>query len=299
VIRRLLSERPALGVGAFTVCWAAMEMIAPATGLSPYEIVWSRYGVHLVIMLLLLGRRQGFSLVRTKHPALEVLASLLMLGMPMCFVLAAQRMPLPDTISVFWTAPALIVAFVALLGQQLGGARTIVAIVVGLIGAVLICKPDAAALHPAAILAMGMSACFALYVVLMGSIRGDAISTKLFHTAAWVFVILSFALPRFWRMPSAFGVVGIVIISVLGLGGLYLLDAALETTSPAMIAPVFYMQVAIDPLLHGLRHWQKYQQLPDRATLIGMALVFAVAVQALLRRRVTAPAPAIVESAAA
>lgn len=287
MIRRLLVDRPALGVGAFTLAWALMEIIAPVTGLSPYEIVWTRYGVHLLVLMLIVGRRPKASVVRTKQPVLEIVASLSMLGMPMCFVFAARHMPLQDAIAVFWTAPALVLGFGALLGQQFGGVRTVIAVILGLFGALLICKPDAAALRPAAIFAIGMSACFALYVVLMGTIRRDAISTKLFHTALWVFVILTLDLPRFWRMPTAVGIVGIVAIAVLGLGGLYLLDAALETTTPAIIAPILYMQIAWDALLHMLRHLQKFGQLPDRATLVGVLLVIAVALPSLLRRRPT------------
>ena len=58
MIRQLLPDRPALGVGMFTLCWAMMEIIAPTTGVSPYQIVWTRYGVHLIVLALLVGRRR-------------------------------------------------------------------------------------------------------------------------------------------------------------------------------------------------------------------------------------------------
>ena len=299
MIRQFLAERPALGVGAFTLAWALMELIAPLTGVSPYEIVWTRYGIHLIVMAMIVGRRKGLSFVRTKQPVREIFASLLMLGMPVCFVLAARRMPIQDTLAIFWTAPALIAVFAVLFGHPLGGARTVVAVALGLLGALLICKPDIGMIRPAAIFALGMSACFALYVVMMGTIQRDAISTKLFHTALWVFVILTLDLFRFWRMPTPGGFAALAVIAVLGLGGLYMLDAALETTTPAIIAPVLYMQVAFDASLHVLRHWQKYGGLPDRATVVGIALVFAVALPTLLRRRVPVEASAIAESVTA
>ena len=299
MIRKLLAERPALGVGTFTLCWAIMEIIAPTTGLSPYEIVWTRYGIHLIVMALLVGRRQGLSLVKTRQPGREVLASLLMLGMPVCFVLAARRMPVQDTLAIFWTAPALILAFGAVLGQSFGGPRTVIAVMLGLTGALLITKPDAHLVRPAAVFALGMSACFALYVVLMGTMSRDAIPTKLFHTALWVFVILTLDLPRFWHMPTARGFVGLGAIALLGLGGLYLLDAALETATPASIAPLLYTQVAWDATLHMARHFEALGQLPDRATLVGTAIVFAVAAPIVFRRRTTTPAAGVHEHVAA
>jgi hypothetical protein len=292
VIRRFISERPALGVGAFTLIWALMEIIAPLTGVSPYEIVWTRYGIHLLVMAMIVGRRQGLSFVRTKQPAREIFASLLMLGMPVFFVFAARRMPIQDTLAVFWVAPALIIGFGVLFGHPLGGFRTVASVVLGLVGALLICKPDSGMLRPAAIFALGMSACFALYVVMMGTIRTDAISTKLFHTALWVFVILTLDVTRFWHMPTAQGFAALTLIAVLGLGGLYLLDAALEKTTPTIIAPLLYMQIAWDAALHMLRHWQRFGQLPDRATLVGAVIVFAVSVPILFRRRWPTPVPA-------
>lgn len=299
MIRRLIAERPALGVGAFTLLWALMEIIAPLTGVSPYQIVWTRYGIHLIVMAMIVGRRQGLSFVRTAQPGREVFASLLMLGMPVFFVFAARRMPVQDTLAIFWTAPAFVIGFGALFGYSVGGKRTVASVVLGLIGALLICKPDIGLLSPAAIFAFGMSACFALYVVMMGTIRRDAISTKLFHTALWVFAVLTLDVFRFWHMPTSEGIAALALIAVLGLGGLYLLDAALENTTPAVIAPVLYMQIAWDAALHMARHWEKFGQLPDRATFVGAAIVFAVAVPILFRHNRPTPRPPLSEQAAA
>jgi drug/metabolite transporter (DMT)-like permease len=295
MIRGFLAERPALGVGAFTLLWAIMEIIVPKTGVSPIEIVWARYGIHLLLMAVFLGRRQGFSFVRTRQPGREIFASLLMLGMPLFFVLAALRMPLQDTIAVFWTAPTMIIVFGVLFGHPLGGARTVALAVAGLVGAMLICHPDAGMLRPAAIFALGMSACFALYVVMMGNIRYDGISTKLFHTALWVFILLTLGLSRFWQMPSGRGIVELIVIAVLGLGGLYFLDAALEKTAPTVVAPVLYLQLAWDAGLHMARHWQKDGQLPDPATFVGAIIVLAAAAPILFHSRTAMPGPALSE----
>lgn len=284
MIERFLRDRPALGVGLFTLCWTLIELIGPRSGVPPLQIVWTRYGVHLALMALVVGRRRGVGLVRTAHPALSVLASLLMLGMPVCFVLAASRMPMHDTLSIFWTAPVFIVGFGALLGQQSGGVRTLAALLGGLAGAMLIYRPDATFDPAGAVFALGMAICFALYVVLMGTMTRDSLGTKLFHTALWVFAALTFALPRIWLTPTATGLVVMAAIGVFGLGGLYVLDLALETVTPAIVAPLLYTQLAWETGAHLLRDALRSGRVPDAETLAGLALIGVAGAIAYRRR---------------
>src|SRR4051812_11174339 len=118
-----MAWRAALLVLVFTFCWAAVELVGSATGVSAYQVVWTRYGIHLALMALLFGPRQGVKLVRTAQPLREVLCSLLMLGMPLCFIWALSRMAASDALAVFWTAPLLIIVITAAIGQQHGGGR--------------------------------------------------------------------------------------------------------------------------------------------------------------------------------
>jgi len=57
-------------------------------GYSPFETVWVRYGTHLIFMFLILGRAEGWRMVRTPQPGRQIFRSLLMLGMPFCFITA-------------------------------------------------------------------------------------------------------------------------------------------------------------------------------------------------------------------
>ena len=269
---RRLTARPALLVSVFTCCWAVVELIGPATGVSAYQVVWTRYGVHLLLLTLLFGRSRGVSLVRTSQPVTEIICSLLMLGMPLCFIWALSRMSMSDALAVFWTAPLMIITITAVMGGEYGGMRTIFACVAGLIGAVLICRPDFGVLRPAALLALGMAACFAFYVVGMGSLRGDPILVKLFHTGLWVFAALTLVQPFVWHTPSTRGLVAMIAIGALGWVGLYALDQAIEAASPALIAPVFYTQLAWETLLES-----REQLMHQPRALAGIIIVLAAA----------------------
>ena len=257
-----------------------MEIVGPAAGVSAYQVVWTRYGVHLTFMLLLFGPRRGTELVRTRRLGSQIVASLLMLGMPLSFIWELQRMSVPDASVVFWIAPALIVLISILTHKQYGGFATIAATLVGLLGAILICSPDASVFRRAAVLGVGMAGCFALYMVVVRSMQHEPIVTKLFHTALWVFLSLTIGLPMFWKTPTARGMLAMTAIGLLGWLGLLALDLAIEAMPIGLLAPVLYTQLVWDMLIQ----WPLRMEPVDTKTVIGAGLALGAAVPALMRR---------------
>jgi drug/metabolite transporter (DMT)-like permease len=201
-----------------------------------------------------------------------------MLGMPLCFIWAIPRMSDQDMLAVFWTAPVLVIAIAVVTRGQSGGVLTLAAAVIGFVGIVLICKPDAGVFRPSALLALGMALCLALYLVMSRAMRHEAELTKLVHTALWVFVPLTFVLPLFWQMPTLQGLAAMSAIGVMSCGMLFALDRAVERVPPAFLAPVLYTQFAWDMLLR----WSLHAATPDARTLTGTLLVFAAAGAAVL-----------------
>jgi len=100
--------------------WLALTLSKPY---SPFEVVWVRYGVHLMLMLALWTPGGPARLVRTRRPGLHVIRALTMLGMPACFVLAITRMPLDAVMSLFWISPLMAMLLAAMwLGDRPGWA---------------------------------------------------------------------------------------------------------------------------------------------------------------------------------
>jgi drug/metabolite transporter (DMT)-like permease len=283
-MKRILSSYPGILIAMFTLAWALVEIIGSQTGgVSAYQVVWTRYGVHLAFMALVFGPRHGRDLVRTRRLPSQIFASLLMLGMPLCFIWELERMPVQDASVVFWIAPALIVGMSMIAGKRYGGIGTVIATIVGLAGAILICDPDAGVLRRGAILGVGMAVCFSLYMFVVRSMKGEALLTKLFHTALWVFMALSLGLPYFWKAPTVRGMIAMTAIGLLGWIGLLSLDLAIEAMPVGILAPVLYTQLVWDMLLQ----WPLREVPLDTRTIIGALLALGASIPALMHRAST------------
>jgi drug/metabolite transporter (DMT)-like permease len=257
---------------------------------SQYEIVWTRYGIHLAFMLLVFGPRQGVVLIRTPKFGRQFLSSVLMLAMPLAFIAAFHREPANDALGAFWLMPLMALAVAVFVGKERVGVTTWIVTLVGFIGAVLLCYPDRGVLRLSSLLAVGAGFCLALYLTVIRSLRHEPMVTKLFHTALWVFLALSVALPAFWQVPTPRSMIGMAAIGLIGWCGLYSLDAALELASPALLAPALYSQLVWDALLALLLHTGVH----GRRFATGLALLSIVLVYTLLQRQPAAtlsPAP--------
>lgn len=211
---------------------------------SPYQLVFVRYAVHLGLMLVVLGPRLGLTLVRTRRPAVQVIRSLLMLGMPACFIGAMARMRGNEVWAVFWIAP-----LVAALGAAAAGGgrvplRRWMALLVGLAGAVVSWRPGIPAPGVGMLLAAGMAACFAAYLVLTRALRSEPATTNVFYTALGVFLALGAVAPAFWTPLTARAFAPMAAVGIVGFGGLYALDKALAGASVPAAAPLLYSQTA-------------------------------------------------------
>jgi drug/metabolite transporter (DMT)-like permease len=193
-------------------------------------------------MLVVFGPRFRLGLVRTQRPGLQIARSLTMLAMPVCFVLAASRMPVVDVWSVYWTSPLVALALSTwVLGEGAGRTRWI-AVAVGFAGVLMMLHPDVRVLTPAVVLAFGMGLCISLHLMLSRMLRNDHPITSLFYTALWVFVVLSFGVWTIWVVPTTSSLIGMVLIGVIGIVGLYSLARAGELAPLAVVAAFAYSE---------------------------------------------------------
>ncbi len=266
-------------IGLMALLWTITELLPArlSPGHSLYQVVWVRYGTHILVMLAALAPRRGLALLRTRRPALQIGRGLLMIVMPSSFILAIGRVDLDSVLALFWLTPLMLLAFAALI-QQDGRHRLLWAAALGAaLGAQLIMRPGwgVAAAAPYG-LAMGLS--FSLYVVLTRSLRHESTATNLLYSALSVFVPLTFFLPKFWTPLAPRDALLMAAVGLTGLGVLWAIDRATELAPVSLLAPLFALQLVLSevllPALGGPR--------PAWLALGGTLLILASALAAWL-----------------
>ncbi len=268
---------------AFGALWALLEAVAThmTRSYSPFQVVWTRYAVHLAFMLAVWGWREPLSLVSTRRPVYQLARSALMLVMPASFVFGLMRGLSPNTLmSVFWVTPLLVLAFSAVLLREFAPTVLWLAAAGATAGAILVLDPQAPSgslLWPLAPLVMAGS--FSLYVVMTRALRAETSRANLFYTAFGVFIALSPLMPWVWVTPSRHDFAIMVAIGLIGWLSLYLLDRMAAASAVTESAPVSPAQAVVAVGLGALAgHFH-----PRPEFWAGLALLAAVALVTWLR----------------
>ncbi|HEV8644116.1 MAG TPA: DMT family transporter, partial [Burkholderiales bacterium] len=99
-------------------------------------LMWARYAVHMVVMLILLWPRMGLQLLRTSRPGLQILRGLLLVASTMFFYFALRYLPLAEAAAISFVGPVLTALLSGpMLGDKVSG-RQWVAVTLGFVGVV-------------------------------------------------------------------------------------------------------------------------------------------------------------------
>jgi drug/metabolite transporter (DMT)-like permease len=215
--------KAAVAVGVFTLLWAVIESIGGAAAVPAEQVVWTRYGTHLLALALIAGRQLGLGLIRTPRPLLQIGRSLLMLGMPLSYIAGTALVGPAETWAIFSIAPLVVLAMTGPHRGLLWTSTTLTCF-----GAVTILHPGSDALTIGGLAPLTMVACFVAYLVLTERLSEEPVARNLWHSAFAVFILLTVRMPFVWRSPTARGWVVLISIGLLGLATLYALDLAVR-----------------------------------------------------------------------
>ena len=258
------------------VAWSGVEALAAHAlqGYSPYQTVWTRYAVHVGLMLLVWGWREPGSLWRTDRPAFQVARSLLMFAMPVSWVVAARHgVDSATLLAVFWVSPLLVIAFSGIFLSERAPAAVWVVGALGCAAAWLALRPAHLSSWQSWLFPLLAALSFSLYVVMTRSLRGETGRVNLFYTALVVLLALTPAMPAVWIPPSPADLAAFVGVGLLGYLVLLALDRAAAATPVFMLAPFAYLQLVA---ALGLA-WGMGQGRPGTETAIAVVLIAAIA----------------------
>lgn len=273
-------RRGMLVIALAATLWAVVEALGASLSddHSAFQVVWTRYAVHLLVLLVIAGPRRAAALPVTPRLRLQVARGLLMVLMPACFLLGLALGDMEDVLAIFWITPLMTMALAVWLLHEHVEMWVWPAVLIGWGGAAMVDRPEGLPIGPATIPALGMAFCLSLYLVLTVRLRDDPVRTSLFYTAACVLLPLTLAIPFAWHTPTLRTLALMIVIGVLGLGLLYAMERALDEAPVSAIAPLWYVQPVAILFLTILTG----EAVPGRSALLGTALIVLLSMALLV-----------------
>ena len=194
--------------------------------------------------------------------------------------------PLGQVVSIEFTMPI----WTAILAASFLGERMTVwkvaAIVLGVVGVVVIVRPETGQINPGQLVALVAAVGFGISVAMMKSL------TRTENTVAiifWMLVVQSaagfFPALYVWQWPSAYAWGGIVVIAFCGTFSHFCMARAMLYADATVVLPMDFLRVP----LTAIAGWLIYSEQLDTFTLLGAALILT---GNLLNLRAPDPVPA-------
>lgn len=285
----MTDSHPLRGIGlmvAAVLCFALLD--ATSKHLSQTfpvpMLVWARYTLHFVLMLVFLAPGMRWRLVTTRHPVKQVVRALLLVCVTGFAMAAFQRLPLAETTALLFVTP-LIVALLAgpFLGEKLRP-LTWGASVFGFLGALLIARPGGVFDLPGIALILAAAGCYSVYQIQTRQLSPtENTLTMLFYTALVGTASMTLLAPFYWGgpMPDLWQALLIASLGIYGGTGHFLLIRAFRYAPATTLSPFIYVQLVWASLLG----WLVYDHWPDGLTMIGIAIIATSSVALALSQR--------------
>ena len=248
------------------------------------QVVWARYMSAFLLALFMFNPIKRPQVMRTSRPWLQLGRSTLLLVSTALNFVALRYLQLDQAVAIIFCTPFIVAALGGpILGERIHWRRW-TAIAVGFCGVLLVTRPGAGGIHPAALLSVMGAACYAVYSISTRILsRTDSNETTNFYSNLVGAVLVTVAVPFFWTSQSDPKV--IILMCTMGLFsgmGHYLLIIGHRLAPASVLAPFIYTEIvwmiALGYLVFG--------DVPNHWTLAGVAVVVCSGLYLLYRERV-------------
>lgn len=253
-------------------------------------LVWARYTLHCLLMVVFLAPSMGAKLVATRRPLAQIVRGVMLVIVTGFGIAALQRMPLAETTALVFITPLLVtVLAVPLLKERIPPARW-AAVVLGFCGVLLIARPGGAMTGTGVAFALIAALAYSLYQILTRQLAGlEHPISMLFYTALMGTVVMTLGLPWFWDgpMPDPEQALLIASLGIYGGSGHFLLIRAFRLAPASLLSPFLYVQLIWATALG----WLVFGHFPDALAMTGMAIIAASGLSIALSERFSARLP--------
>jgi drug/metabolite transporter (DMT)-like permease len=242
-----------------------------ADTMNTFEILTFRSAIALAITVMFV-MHSGWHEIKTERLPFHFVRNLFHFGGQFGWFLGISLLPLATVFALEFTIPvwAALLA-VVLLGERLHHAR-LLAIICGLTGVVIILKPGANVIDPAALIVIGAAFCYAVAYISTKSM------TKTERPLAILFYMNIIQLPLglvpaafSWVTPTIGDIPWIVIVGVTGLSSHYCLTRAFQVADTLTVIPIDFLRL---PLIAIIGYFF-YSETLEMALVVGAIIIFA------------------------
>lgn len=290
--RRALFGLALMALGALAI--PLMDTLAKALGpggalfagapIPPLQSGLARFVAQSLILAPFL-----FAVVRAlpRRLDLALLRGVLIGSATALFFTGVQLIDLAAAIAVFFVEPLILLLLSAAFLRERLTARRIVAVAVGLVGAMAILRPNLLALGPAALLPLGTAVLFALYLLLTKRLAAEesAVTLQFWSgvSGAATLLALSYAgaalgfegTAPIWPSPPQW--LGLIALGIVATGVHLLITQAFRYAPASRLAPLQYLEI----LSAATLGWAVFGETLDQETLFGAALIIVAGLTAL------------------
>ena len=278
----------------------AIKALSGTYALHQVILIRAFIGMALVLAVIRVSGT-GLRQLRTKRWRAHLFRVSIVMVSNVSYFLALAVMPLADAVAVAFVSPLFVTLMSALILKERVGPRRWSAVAVGLVGVVIMLRPGAGVIQPAAILVLISAACYAGSHMMTRRMRDTESAMTLNFFVQVGFVVVSatmgvlfgdgtlaqddglFAfLFRPWVTPPladwwAFIATGLAV----GIGGL-MMSQAYRTTEAALIAPFEYVGMPM-AIFWGVVVFGTW---PDLTGWVGIALICGAGLYTLWRETI-------------
>lgn len=302
------SKKPATGIlfalgGGVVLSVNDLAIKALSGAYALHQVILLRAFVGMAIVLAVIWfSGGGFRQLLTKRPLDHLFRVCIVMCSNITYFVGLSLMPLADAVATAFVAPLFVTLMSAvILGEQVGPRRW-AAVGVGMLGVVVMTRPGAGVIQPAAILVLISAFCYASSHMMTRRMRDteSAMTLNFFVQCGFIVVSLGFGffagdghlaqapgstwefLFRPWHTPPigdwwAFLATGVAV----GVGGL-MMSQAYRTTEAALIAPFEYIGMPMAIFWGAV----VFGTLPDSTAWVGIALICGAGLYTLWRETV-------------
>ena len=255
-------------VACFPLMQSCVKELVTHHDMSFVQAIWGRYFFHLLLVPLFFPRT--LTTIRDgHHRRIQVIRGLVLFVSTGFSFLGLRFVPLPEFTALTFIAPVIVTILAALFLHETVGWRRWLAVVIGIVGALVIIRPDVQ-LEWTVLLPVGMATTYAIYQVLTRMVGVHASPHEsLFYTALVGAAAASVMVPLVWVWPSATGWMLLVGSALAAALGHWCMIMAYGRAEASFIAPFAYTELIWATLL-GIT---LFGEIPTTSTWIGAGII--------------------------